>query len=108
MSSKGNRRAKGDKGPAKSSLSGDFVASLASGTVNMELLNGITFDTTSSSSNMDSSSQCVTYFGSNAAYRTQLKLLSKKSTVTRLRVMTHVRIHVRHSKIWRRFSLIVL
>ena len=95
MSTKGNRRAKGDKGPAKSSLSGDFVASLATGAVNMELLNGITFDITSSSSYTESSSQCVTYFGSNTAYRTQLKLLSKKSTVTRLRVITHVRIHFR-------------
>ena len=87
MSSKGNRRAKGDKGPAKSSLSGDIVASLAAnGSINMDLLNGITFDTVSSSANADSSSQCVAYFGSNSAYRTQLKLLSKKSTVTRQRV----------------------
>lgn len=96
MSSKGNRRAKGDKGPAKSSLSGDFVASIATGVVNMDLLNGITFDTNSSSANTESSSQCVTYFGNNAAYRIQLKLLSKKSTVTRLRVIVLVRIHLRH------------
>ena len=87
MSSKGNRRAKGDKGPAKSSLSGDFIASLSvSGSIDMNLLNGIMFDSTSSSSSNDMSSQCVAYFGSNEAYRTQLKLLSKKSTVTRQRV----------------------
>ena len=87
MSSKGNRRAKGDKGPAKSSLSGDFIASLsASGSIDMNLLNGIMFDSTASSSKSDMASQCVAYFGSNEAYRTQLKLLSKKSTVTRQRV----------------------
>ena len=82
MSSKGNRRAKGDKGPAKSSMSGDFMAAA----VNMDLLNGITFDTVSSSSTTLSTSQCVTYFGNNDAYRTLLKLLSKKSTVTRTKV----------------------
>ena len=87
MSTKGNRRAKGDKGPAKSSMSGDFMAALsASGAVNMDLLNGITFDTVSSSSTTLSTSQCVTYFGNNDAYRTLLKLLSKKSTVTRTKV----------------------
>lgn len=70
-----------------------MAALSASGAVNMDLLNGITFDTTSSSSNTLSTSQCVTYFGNNDTYRTLLKLLSKKSTVTRTKVRIPLKYH---------------
>lgn len=87
MSTKSNRRAKGDKGPAKSSQSLDFVSSLASsGLVNMDLLNGISIDTSLSPPHSAISTQSAAYFGKNNNFRTQLKLLTKRSTVTRLRV----------------------
>ena len=88
MSSKGNRRAKGDKGPAKSSQSFDLLSSMGSfGDVNMNLLNGISLDVKSSSSKAD---QCAVYFGSNESYRVLLKLLSKKNYVTRQKVICYI------------------
>ena len=84
MSSKGNRRAKGDKGPAKSSQSIAFVNSMEG--VDMSLLNGIDIAVSPNTPTPRSNTQCAVYFGANEAYRSQLKLLSKKSAVTRLRV----------------------
>lgn len=87
MSSKGNRRAKGDKGPAKSSQSIAFVNSLSPMEgVDMSLLNGIDISVSPNTPTPRSNTQCAVYFGANEAYRSQLKLLSKKSAVTRLRV----------------------
>lgn len=91
MSSKGNRRAKGDKGPAKSSQSFDLMSSLSSmGDINMNLLSGINIDINPSPSTPSGTTQCAVYFGNNDAYRTLLKLLSKKSYVTRQKVFKYV------------------
>ena len=88
MSSKGNRRAKGDKGPAKSSQSFDLISSLSSmGDIDVNLLNGISLDIDNSSSTTQTKNQCAVYFGNNETYRTYLKLLSKKSYVTRQKVL---------------------
>lgn len=87
MSSKGNRRAKGDKGPAKSSQSIAFMNSLSPMEgVDMSLLNGIDITVGTNSTASRSNSECAVYFGRNELYRSQLQLLSKKSAVTRLRV----------------------
>ena len=100
MSAKSNRRAKGDKGPAKSSQSLDFVSSLASsGLVNMDLLNGISIDASLSQPHSAISTQSAAYFGKNNAFRTQLKLLTKRSVVTRLRVGTLSKFKSRLSEI---------
>ena len=94
MSSKGNRRAKGDKGPAKSSQSIAFVNSLSPMEgVDMSLLNGIDITLGPNSTTPRSNSECAVYFGRNELYRSQLKLLSKKSAVTRLRVETGAKGH---------------
>lgn len=88
MSSKANRRAKGDKGPAKSSQSSDLMSSMASmGDINMDLLNGIHLDSNNSIAAPSPSTQCAVYFGNNDAYRNLSKLLSKKSYVTRQKVV---------------------
>ena len=89
MSSKGNRRAKGDKGPAKSSQSFDLMSSLSSmGDIDMNLLKGISVDVGTTSFASQQSEQFAVYFGTNEAYRSHLKLLSKKSFVTKQKVFT--------------------
>ena len=87
MSTKSNRRAKGDKGPAKSSQSQNFISALADpGLVNMDLLNGVSFNSPISPSQTVAVGQTAVYFGNNELYRSKIKLLLKKSTVTRIRV----------------------
>lgn len=87
MSTKGNRRAKGDKGPAKSSQSFDLMSSLSSiGNIDMSLLNGISVDVGTTSFASQQSEQFAVYFGANESYRSYLKLLSKKSFVTKQKV----------------------
>ena len=88
MSSKANRRAKGDKGPAKSSQSFDLMSSLTSmGDINMDLLNGIHLDGSTPTAAPSPSTQCAVYFGNNDTYRNLYKLLCKKSYVTRQKVV---------------------
>lgn len=88
MSSKANRRAKGDKGPAKSSQSFDLMSSLTSmGDINMDLLNGIHLDGSTPTAAPSPSTQCAVYFGNNDTYRSLYKLLCKKSYVTRQKVV---------------------
>ena len=88
MSSKANRRAKGDKGPAKSSQSFDLMSSMASmGDINMDLLNGIHLDGSTPTAAPSPSTQCAVYFGNNDTYRNLYKLLCKKSYVTRQKVV---------------------
>jgi hypothetical protein len=87
MSSKSNRRSKGDKGPAKSSQSKDLVFSLGDSTdIDMSLLNGINMDINSLTSLSTPHTENVAYFGANDSYRIQLKMLTKKSTVTKSKV----------------------
>ena len=88
MRSKANRRAKGDKGPAKSSQSFDLMSSLTSmGDINMDLLNGIHLDGSTPTAAPSPSTQCAVYFGNNDTYRNLYKLLCKKSYVTRQKVV---------------------
>lgn len=87
MNAKGNRRAKGDKGPAKSSQSLNLASSMVSmGDIDMSLLNGINVDILASSGESTDSSQCAVYFGNNREYRNLIKFLSKESNVTRQKV----------------------
>lgn len=88
MSAKGNRRAKGDRGPAKSSQSLNLASSMVSmGDIDMSLLSGINVDVLPSSGVSADSSQCAVYFGNNKEYRNLLKYLSKESYVTRQKVI---------------------
>lgn len=87
MSTKSNRRAKGDKGPAKSSQSQNFISAVSnSNLVNLDLLNGVSFNSPISPTQSASFNQSAVYFGNNELYKSKIKLLLKKSTVTRIRV----------------------